>query len=118
VAGLHQGEARVLAGADDEARPKGATRDNHALRVRAYCEAELAATDERDDFELIAIRDDDAPEVGSTQDAAIPLDRDAGGVQTQIFEKPLHRNARGKLVRLAVEKDASYFFSSFLFAAR
>jgi hypothetical protein len=127
VAGFHQGKARVLPGADDEAGSKRAAGDNHhheLTRSRsAYCEAGSAATDEGDDFELVAVSDDGASELRPPQDAAVPLDGDAGRVEAELLEELLDGNPRREQVRIAVEADADfagggYFFSSFLFVAR
>ena len=87
-------------------------------RLRAYCEAGLPATHERDDFELVAVRHQRGPEIGAAQDSAVPFHRHAPRVQTELLEDPLDGNARRELVRLAVEEDAGYFFPSFLLAAR
>jgi hypothetical protein len=89
----------------------------------AYCEAVSAATDEGDDFELVAVSDDGASELRPPQDAAVPLDGDSGGVETELLEECLDGNPGLEQVRLAVEADADfagggYFFSSFLFVAR
>jgi hypothetical protein len=87
-------------------------------RARAYFEAELPATDEGDDLELIAIGNECIAKVRPAQDAAVPLHRHAAGIEAEVLEQSLDGDARGELVRLAVEKDAGYFFPSFLFAAR
>ena len=89
----------------------------------AYCEAVSAATDEGDDFQLVAVRDDRVSELCPPEDAAVPLDGDATDVEAEVLEELLDRSPPGELVRLAVEADADfagggYFFSSFLFVAR
>jgi len=89
----------------------------------AYFEAPSAATDEGHDFQLVAFADHGASELRPPQDASIPLDGDAGRVDSELFQELMDRGPRGKLVGLAVEPDADpvgggYFFSSFLFAAR
>ncbi len=89
----------------------------------AYCEADSPATDEGDDFELVAIGDDGGSELCPAEDAAVPLHGDAAGVEAEVLEELLDRNPRWESVRLSVEADADfagggYFFSSFLFVAR
>jgi hypothetical protein len=127
VARLHQRKAGVLSGADDEAGSKLAAGDNHDHELSrsrpAYCEADSAATDEGDDFQLVAVRDDGVSELRPLEDAAVPLDGDASSVEAELLEELLDRNPRREQVRLAVEADADfagggYFFSSFLFVAR
>jgi hypothetical protein len=125
VARFHQGKARVLSAADDEAGSKLLAGDNHELSrsSSAYCEATSAATDEGDDFQLIAVRDDRVSEFSPPQDAAVPLDGDATGVEVEVLEELLDRSPLGELTGLSVEADADfpgggYFFSSFLLVAR
>jgi hypothetical protein len=89
----------------------------------AYCEADSAATDEGDDFQLVAVRDHGGLKLGPPDDAAVPLDGDAVGVEPELLEELLDRSPPGELARLAVEADADsvgggYFFSPFLFVAR
>jgi hypothetical protein len=89
----------------------------------AYSEAPSAATNEGDDLELVAVADERGAELRPAQDAAIHLDRDAGGVEPEILEELVNGGPDGELTRLTVEPDADrvgggYFFSSFLFAAR
>jgi hypothetical protein len=89
----------------------------------AYCEGASAATDEGDDFQLVAFADDGVSELRPAEDAAIHFDRDPPGIESEILEELLDGGPGEDLVRLAVEPNADgvfggYFFSPFLFAAR
>jgi hypothetical protein len=53
----------------------------------AYCEAASAATDESDDFKLIAFADHGVSELRPPEDAAVPLDGDATGVEAEVLEE-------------------------------